>query len=74
MKTYNHIDYRQCTYFNVGIPNQWHEQGFLVYEGMIYRYSDDRHDNYYQVDWKMTPEEFSVYARNHELEIPSGFL
>ncbi len=74
METYNHINYKKCFYFNVGTLNQWQERGFLVHEGMVYHFYDDRHDNYYEVSMKMTPEEFRVYARKQKLKVPSGFI
>ncbi|MFT5617895.1 MAG: hypothetical protein ACI85I_001121 [Arenicella sp.] len=74
MKTYNHIDYRQWPYFNIGIPNQWHEEGFMIYEGMIYRFADDKHDFHYQIDMKMTSQEFIDYTKKKEIKIPTGFM
>lgn len=67
--------YGNKPYFTVGIPNQWFEEGFFLFEGKIYKYRDDRSAAHYHVEQPgFSEEEFLAYAEQEKIEIPVAFL
>ncbi len=42
MENFEHIFYLDCPHFTVGRVDQWGEHGFLLFEGKIYSYEEDR--------------------------------
>lgn len=73
-KNYSHIFYLNCPHFTVGRVDQWGEQGYLFYEGMVYQYSEDRKSQYGETYNPRTVSEFLQDAAEKKLEIPADFL
>jgi hypothetical protein len=71
---YDHIWYQKCPHFIVGIANQWGENGYLFYEGEVYSYMADRHEQYDVVTDKMSVPIFIDYAKRNKIEVPESFL
>lgn len=73
-KNYNHIYYRSCPHFTVGRVDQWGEQGYLFFEGMIYQYYEDRKEQYREVQNPRSIKDFLIYAEKNSIPIPLSFL
>ncbi len=69
------VDYIRLPSFTIGQPNQWYEDGYCFYENKFYFYSDDRHDNNYNVnEVAESLTEFQDYCEDASIEIPESFL
>jgi hypothetical protein len=74
MENYENIFYLDCPHFTVGRVDQWWESGYLLFEGKVYAYEEDRKDQCGQTHSPMPIEEFLAYAKSREIEIPKDFL
>jgi len=74
MENYDHIFYLDCPHFTVGHVDQWGEQGYLLYEGMVYAFEEDRIDQCGRTYSPMIIDEFLKYANDRNIEIPTDFL
>ena len=69
-----YIAYHDKPRFNIGTPNQWYEDGFFFHEGNFYFFSDDRHDNNYDVKMvAKNKEAFIDYCEASNTTIPERF-
>ena len=69
------VDYTRLPSFTIGQPNEWYEDGYCFYDKKFYLYSDDRHDNHYQVqEVAESLEDFKDYCEDASIEIPESFL
>ena len=69
------VDYTRLPSFTIGQPNQWYEDGYCCFEKKFYFYSDDRHDNNYDVrEVAETLKEFKEYCEDANIDIPKSFL
>lgn len=74
METYEHIYYLDCPHFTVGRVDQWGEQGYLLFEGKVFSYEEDRKDQCGRTHSPMTIQEFLAFAESSRIEIPQDFL
>jgi hypothetical protein len=74
MENYEHIFYLDCPHFTVGHADQWGEQGYLLFEGNVYFYEEDRKDQCGSTSSPQTIEAFLIYANARQIEIPDEFL
>jgi hypothetical protein len=74
MENYEHIFYADCPHFTVGRVDQWGEHGYLLFEGKVYFYEEDRKDQCGRTCSPLTIREFLEYARNQQIPIPEDFL
>lgn len=73
-KNYDHIYYKNCPHFTVGRVDQWGEQGYLFFEGMVYQYYEDRKEQYGTVSNPRNVEDFLNHAKENTLDVPLSFL
>lgn len=67
--------YRNRPHFTVGHVDQWGEQGYFIFEGKIFNYTDDRKSGYYSAnETPFTPEEFIQTCKEDDIVIPPEFL
>ena len=74
MENYEHIFYRDCPHFTVGRVDQWGEHGYLLYEGKVYFYEEDRKEQYGTTRSPMAIEDFLSYAESDQIAIPGDFM
>lgn len=74
MENYKHIFYLDCPHFTVGHVDQWGEQGFLLLEGKVYAYEEDRKDQCGTTHSPMMVDEFLSFAKRNQIQIPEDFL
>ncbi|HQU82770.1 MAG TPA: hypothetical protein PKY59_06585 [Pyrinomonadaceae bacterium] len=74
MENYENIYYLDCPHFTVGRVDQWGEQGYLLFEGKVFSYEEDRKDQCGRTYSPMTVKEFLAFAENARIEIPEDFL
>lgn len=74
MENYDHIYYLECPHFTVGRVDQWGENGYLLYEGRVYAYEEDRKDQCGRSHSRRTIAEFLAFAASNEIAIPDEFL
>lgn len=74
MENNEHIYYLDCPHFTVGHVDQWGEQGYLLFEGKVYSYDEDRKNQYGTTHSPMKIDEFLVYAQRNQIEIPVNFM
>lgn len=74
MENYEHIYYLDCPHFTVGRVDQWGEQGYLLFEGRVFSYEEDRKDQCGRTHSPMTIQEFLAFAESSRIEIPQDFL
>ena len=74
METYENIYYGDCPHFTVGRADQWGEQGYLLFEGKVYSYEEDRKDQCGRTFSPISIEDFLAYAEKNQIEIPEDFL
>ena len=72
-ENYDHIFYLDCPHFTVGRADQWGEQGYLLFEGKVYSYEEDRKDQTGRTFSPTTAKEFLIYAESHQISIPDEF-
>jgi hypothetical protein len=74
MENYEHIFYLDCPHFTVGNVDQWGEQGYLLFEGKVYAYEEDRKNQYGQTHSPMMIRDFLLYAERLQISIPEDFM
>jgi len=74
MENYEHIFYLDCPHFTVGRVDQWGEQGYLLFEGKVYSYDEDRKNQYGTTHSPMTIDDFLTYALRLQIAIPDDFM
>ena len=74
MENYENIFYLDCPHFTVGRVDQWGEQGYLLFEGKVYSYEEDRKEQCGRTHSPMTIKEFLTFAENSLIEIPEDFM
>lgn len=74
MESSEHIFYLDCPHFTVGQVDQWGEHGYLLHEGKVYAYEEDRKNQCGQTYSPMSIDEFLKYARDNDLSIPEDFI
>ncbi len=74
MESYEHIFYLDCPHFTVGQVDQWGEHGYLLHEGKVYAYDEDRKNQCGQTYSPMSTGEFLKYARDNDISIPEDFI
>lgn len=74
VENYEHIYYRDCPHFAVGRVDQWGEHGYLLFEGAVYAYEEDRKDQCGRTYSPMTVDEFLDYAEREQIVVPAEFL
>lgn len=74
MENYENIHYLDCPHFVVGHVDQWGESGYLLYEGKVYWYEENRKDQCGSARSPVTVKEFLAFAEKTQLSIPEDFL
>ena len=74
MNNYAHIHYLDCPHFSVGRVDQWGEHGYLLYDGKVYSYEEDRKEQCGTTYSPMTITDFLAYGRQQQIEVPDDFL
>lgn len=74
MDSYDAIFYLDCPHFTVGHVDQWGEQGYLLHEGQVYSYEEDRKNQCGRTYAPMSARDFLAYAEREGIEIPEDFL
>jgi hypothetical protein len=74
MNNYEDIFYLDCPHFTVGRVDQWGEQGYLLFEGKVYAYDEDRKDQCGSTHSPMSVDEFITYAGERSISIPDDFM
>jgi hypothetical protein len=73
LENYENIFYLDCPHFTVGRVDQWGEQGYLLFEGKVYSYEEDRKDQTGRTYSPMTIEDFLKYAESSQISVPEDF-
>lgn len=74
MENYENIYYLDCPHFTVGRVDQWGEHGYLLFDGKVYSYEEDRKEQCGTTYSPMTVPEFLAYAESQRIEIPADFM
>jgi hypothetical protein len=74
VENFDHIFYLDCPHFTVGRVDQWGEQGYLLFEGKVYAYEEDRKNQTGRTYSPVAISEFLTYARANQIVIPDDFL
>jgi len=74
VENYEQIFYLDCPHFTVGHVDQWGEQGYLLFEGKVYSYDEDRKNQCGTTHSPMTINDFLMYAEKHQISIPEDFM
>ena len=74
MENYEDVYYADCLHFTVGRADQWGEQGYLLFEGRVYSYEEDRKEQTGRTYSPLTIREFLAYAEKHQIQVPEDFL
>lgn len=74
MENYEQIFYLDCPHFTVGRVDQWGEQGYLLFEGKVYSYEEDRKEQSGRTHSPVTINEFLAFAEKLQITIPEDFL
>ena len=74
MHNHEYIFYRDCPHFTVGRVDQWGEHGYLLFEGTVYFYEEDRKEQYGTTSSPVTIRDFLDYARENKISIPDDFM
>ena len=73
MENYEQIFYLDHPHFTVGDVDQWGEQGYLLFEGKVYSYEEDRKEQSGRTHSPITIREFLALAENSLISIPEDF-
>jgi hypothetical protein len=73
METYEQIYYLDCPHFTVGRVDQWGEQGYLLFEGKVYSYEEDRKNQRGSTHSPTLIEDFLMFAERFQISIPADF-
>jgi hypothetical protein len=74
VENYEQIFYLDCPHFTVGHLDQWGEQGYLLFEGKVYAYEEDRKNQYGTTHSPATIKDFLMYAEQQQIPIPDDFM
>jgi hypothetical protein len=74
MENYEHIRFLDCPHFTVGRVDQWGESGYLMFDGNVYFYNEDRKNQCGTTTSPQTIDAFLIYANQNQIEIPDEFL
>ena len=74
MENYEQIFYLDCPHFTVGRVDQWGEQGYLLFEGKVYSYEEDRKNQCGRTYGPTSIEEFLLFAERQSITVPNEFL
>lgn len=74
MENYEQIFYLDCPHFTVGRVDQWGEQGYLLFEGKVYSYEEDRKEQTGRTHSPISVKEFLAFAEKIQMTIPEDFL
>jgi hypothetical protein len=74
MENYEHIFYADCPHFTVGHVDQWGEHGYLLYEGKVYSYEEDRKDQCGSTYSPLSIRDFLRFAEDSRLTVPEDFM
>ena len=74
VENFDHIFYRDCLHFTVGHVDQWGEQGYLLFEGKVYSYEEDRKDQCGRTYAPTSIEEFLLSVERQNITVPNEFL
>ena len=74
MENYENIFYLDCPHFTVGRADQWGEQGYLLFEGKVYAYEEDRKEQTGRTYSPTSIKEFLAFAEEYQIEITEDFL
>lgn len=74
MENYEDISYLDCPHFTVGRVDQWGEQGYLLFEGKVYSYEEDRKDQCGRTYGPMSIDEFFSFAEREQIVVPEDFV
>lgn len=74
MENYENIFYLDCPHFAIGRVDQWGENGYLLFEGKVYRYDEDRKNQYGTTTSPMPISDFLAYAEHQQIQIPDEFM
>jgi hypothetical protein len=74
MENYENIYYDNCPHFTVGKVDQWFEHGYLLFEGKVYSYDEDRKDQCGTTHSPMSIADFLEYANKNQISIPEDFM
>ena len=74
MDNYEHIHHLKCPHFTVGRVDQWGESGYLLFEGQVYWYEEDRKEQCGTTTSPMSIEDFLRYAEQQEIAVPEEFI
>jgi hypothetical protein len=74
MENYEQIFYLEHPHFTVGRVDQWGEQGYLLFEGKVYAYEEDRKDQCGRTHSPVAIREFLTFAEKHRIPVPEDFL
>ncbi len=74
MENYEQIFYLDCPHFTVGRVDQWGEHGYLLFEGKVYSYEEDRKEQCGRTHSPVTIKEFLAFAEKNQIPIPEDFL
>lgn len=74
MEDYDQIHYLKCPHFTVGRVDQWGEHGYLLYEGMVYAYEEDRKDQCGRTYAPTSVADFLMQAGQLEIAVPDEFI
>ncbi|MFT3743899.1 MAG: hypothetical protein QM785_06340 [Pyrinomonadaceae bacterium] len=71
---YEDIFYLNCPHFTIGRVDQWGEEGYLLHEGTVYAYEENRKDQCGETHSPRSITEFLAYAADREIVIPDDFM
>lgn len=74
MENYKHIHYLECPHFTVGRADQWGERGYLLFDGKVYSYEEDRKEQCGMTTSPVAIKDFLVYADKNQIAIPESFM
>lgn len=74
MENYEEIFYLDCPHFTLGQADQWGEQGYLLFEGKVYSYEEDRKEQTGRTHSPKTIKGFLAFAEKRRIHIPEAFL
>lgn len=73
-ENYEEIFYLDHPHFTVGHVDQWGEQGYLLFEGKVYSYEEDRKEQCGRTHSPAAIKEFLACAEKLQILIPEDFL
>lgn len=74
VENYEQIFYLNCPHFTVGRVDQWGEHGYLLFEGKVYSYEEDRKEQCGRTYSPTTIKDFLSYAEKFQISIPDDFM